>query len=209
VLDIESLELVAWSAAKRLVECYQRSVRPDWPWFESRLTYANAVLPHALFVASQRWPEEEFLEVAEASFKFLDQATTADDLFWPVGNCDWYPHGEEKALYDQQPVEAITMADAALTAFGLAREPKYLATYCRANDWLHGRNSLAEPLADVKAGACCDGLQPLGANRNQGAESTLAYLWMVVHNREIQALVASSPQSAIADEQFQATCSLQ
>ena len=38
----------------------------------------------------------------------------ADDVFWPIGNSGWYPHGEEKALYDQQPVEAVTMADAAL-----------------------------------------------------------------------------------------------
>ena len=72
VRDIELLELVAWSAAQRLIECYERSVRADWQWFESRLTYANAVLPHALFVACQRWPEERFLKVAEASFDFLD-----------------------------------------------------------------------------------------------------------------------------------------
>src|SRR3972149_5054291 len=75
VRDIELLELVAWSAAKRLVECYQRSVRPDWQWFESRLTHANAVLAQALFVAGQRWPKEGFLEVAEASFDFLARAT--------------------------------------------------------------------------------------------------------------------------------------
>ena len=50
--DIEPLETVAWSAAQRLVECYHRSQRPDWPWFESRMTYANAVLPHALFIAA-------------------------------------------------------------------------------------------------------------------------------------------------------------
>jgi len=107
------------------------------------------------------------------------------------------------------PVEAITMADAALTAFGLGRELKYRNTFCRANNWFHGRNSLAEPLADVEAGACCDGLQPLGVNRNQGAESTLAYLWMVVHNREIQALIAASPQPAVADAPSSASYSLQ
>lgn len=209
IRDIELLELVAWSAAKRLVEYYQRSVRPDWKWFESRLTYANAVLPQALFVAGERWSEEGFLEVAEASFDFLDQATTAEDIFWPIGNCDWYPHGEEKSLYDQQPVEAITMADAALAAFRLDHDPRYLSTFGRANDWFHGRNSLAEPLIDVAAGACCDGLQPLGVNRNQGAESTLAYLWMVVHNRELQALVADTARSAGADTQLQASCLLQ
>jgi hypothetical protein len=197
VHDIDMLELVAWSAAKRLVECYQRSLRADWQWFESRLTYANAVLPQALFVAGQRWPDD-FLEVAEKSFDFLDRATTADEIFWPVGNCDWYPHGEEKSLYDQQPVEAITMADAALTAYSMQQHAKYRSTFCRANDWFYGRNSLAEPLTDIATGACCDGLQPLGVNRNQGAESTLAYLWMVVHNREFQAIAAEDPQSATA-----------
>ena len=32
------------------------------------MTYANAVLPHALFVAAERWPEEDFLDVAETLF---------------------------------------------------------------------------------------------------------------------------------------------
>lgn len=76
VRDLEPLENVAWSSAQRLVECYRRSQRPEWPWFESRMTYANAVLPHALFVAAHCWPEEDFLEVAEASFDFLDRETT-------------------------------------------------------------------------------------------------------------------------------------
>ena len=195
VKNIELLELVAWSAAQRLIECYERSVRPDWQWFESRLTYANAVLPHALFVAGQRWPEENFREVAEVSFDFLDHATTANNMFWPVGNSDWYSHGEEKALYDQQPVEAATMADAALAAFQLNRADKYLTSFCQASDWFHGRNSLGEALAEPQFGACCDGLEPLGVNRNQGAESTLAYLWMAVHNFEMQRLLENGAAS--------------
>ncbi len=140
------------------------------------MTYANAVLPHALFIAAQCWPEEGHLDVAEATFAFLDRETTVDDVFWPVGNSNWYPHGEEKSPYDQQPVEAVAVADAALAAFGLLGEEKYLAAFRRANDWFYGRNSLHEPLADVASGACCDGLQSSGVNRNQGAESTLAYL---------------------------------
>lgn len=186
VPDVEALETVAWSAARRLVECYHRALRPDWQWFESRLTYANAVLPHALFVAAQRWPKELFLEVAETSFAFLDRATTDANVFWPVGNRGWYPHGEDKAPYDQQPVEAVTTADAALAAYGLLRDPRYLATACRARDWFHGQNSLRQSLVEVRRGACFDGLQPSGVNRNQGAESTLAYLWAEVRHAEVQ-----------------------
>jgi hypothetical protein len=198
VNDLGPVEAVAWSAAKRLVECYHRSLRPDWQWFESRMTYANAVLPHALFLAARRWPKEDFLEVAEASFAFLDRATTAESVFWPVGNKGWYHHGEEQARYDQQPVEAATMAHAALAAFGLLNEEIYLATFRRTRDWFHGRNSLRQPLADVRRGACYDGLQPSGVNRNQGAESTLAYLWTEVINYEARQALDRNSEAAVA-----------
>jgi len=186
VSGIDRLELVAFTAAQRLVDCYTRSVRPDWPWFEASMTYANAVLPHALFLASERWPGEAFRQVAEASFDFLDRVTTEDGVFCPVGNCDWYCRGEEKAQYDQQPVEAATMAEAALDAHRLHPNEKYVAIFHRTNNWFHGHNSLKAALAEPESGACCDGLQPLGVNRNQGAESTLAYLWMGVLNFESQ-----------------------
>jgi hypothetical protein len=176
VTDIEPLENVAWLAARRLVESYQRARRQDWPWFESRMTYANAVLPHALFLAARRWPKEDFLEVAEATFAFLDRETTEHGLFYPIGNNGWYTHGEDKARYDQQPVEAAMMADTALAAFDILGDEKYLATFHRAHAWFHGENNLRQPLVDVWCGACFDGLHPSGVNRNQGAESTLAYL---------------------------------
>ena len=184
--DIGPIEDVARLAAQRLFECYHRSQRPNWPWFESRMTYANAVLPHALFDAAERWPDEAFLAVAESSLAFLDLVTTTDDVFWPVGNRDWYSHGEEKSLYDQQPVEAATMAGAALAAFRLRGDENYLAIFRRAHRWFQGRNSLEQPLADRHCGACFDGLQPTGMNRNQGAESTLAYLWTELLNAEVQ-----------------------
>jgi hypothetical protein len=186
VQDIDPLQAVAWSAARRLVESYDRARRPNWPWFESRMTYANAVLPHALFVAAQRWPKEAFLEAAEASFAFLDRVTTDNDVFWPVGNSGWYPHGQDKALYDQQPVEAATMADAALAAFVLLNEEDYLNTFRRSRDWFHGQNSMRQAIADVGRGACHDGLRLSGVNRNQGAESTLAYLWTEALHLEFQ-----------------------
>ena len=144
--DIEPLEAVAWSAARRLAECYGRALRPDWQWFESRMTYANAVLPHALFAAARRWPEEDFLEIARASFAFLDRQTTAEGVFWPIGNEGWYPRGDEKALYDQQPLEAATMAETARAAFDLLGSHEYLAAFRRARGWFHGRNSLKRPL---------------------------------------------------------------
>jgi len=213
VPEVERLERIAWVGARRLVECYHRSLQPDWQWFESRLAYANAVLPHALFLAGRRWPNEAFLEVAEASFAFLDRVTTApllahgpraqgegtEIIFWPIGNNGWYKHGDAKASYDQQPVEAVTMAEAALAAFAMHNDVKHLATFRRAHAWFRGQNSLRQPLVQERLGACCDALQPSGVNRNQGAESTLAYLWTEVHNFELQqALGDNRPTAASA-----------
>ena len=198
VTEIEPLENIAWSAAQRLVQCYERSLRPDWQWFESNLTYANAVLPHALFLAARRWPTEAFLDVAQESFDFLDNATTSEDVFWPIGNHGWYAHGEDKAAYDQQPVEAVTMAEAAMSTFGLLTDPKYLAVFHRAHGWFHGQNSLGQSLCDDRRGACCDGLQPAGVNLNEGAESTLAYLWAEVHKSEIEQALGEEPMSSVA-----------
>jgi hypothetical protein len=209
VNGLDAIENVARSAARRLVECYNRSQRPDWPWFESRMTYANAVLPHALFVAARCWPEEEFLEVAEATFAFLDRETTArgnghalGDVFWPIGNNDWYPHGEEKSMYDQQPVEASTMAEAALAGFAMLGDEKYLTAFRRAYGWFFGQNSLGELLADVRCGACCDGLQPSKVNRNQGAESTLAYLWAQLNNKDYSTCVRNREPQIIGTRSY-------
>lgn len=188
--EIPLLESVARLAADRLVECFHRSQRPEWAWFESRMTYANAVLPHALFDAAELWPDSRFLAVAGTSFAFLDAVTTSNNVFWPVGNRDWYSLGDEKSLYDQQAVEASTMAEATVAAAKSQETDMCWSILRRAHGWFHGRNSLNLRMADAKNGACFDGLQEAGVNRNQGAESTLAYLWTE--------LLATTTQEALA-----------
>ncbi len=196
VHDSGPLEQVARCAADRLAECYCRSLKPDWFWFESRMTYANAVLPHALFDASEFWPADGFLHLAESSFGFLDLETTADEVFWPIGNRDWYSHGEVKSLYAQQPVEASTMVAAALAGFQRISQQKYLVIAARAYEWFRGLNSLKQPLVDVAEGACCDGIEPAGINKNQGAESTLAWLWTGLLWDSLDHELESEPQVA-------------
>jgi hypothetical protein len=177
---LDDLEDIARTAAERLVECYRRSRRDNWFWFESRLTYANAVLPHALFDAAELWTDTRYAEIAVSTIGFLDLSTTSNNIFWPIGNHDWFSHGEEKSLYDQQPVEASTMAAAALAARRVTGDEKYLKTFERCYAWFMGENSLNLQLADPQDGSCCDGLMASGLNQNRGAESTLAYLWTAV-----------------------------
>jgi hypothetical protein len=197
-VGFDLLEKAARTAAQHLVERYRSTERPDWQWFEPCLTYANAVLPHALFVAGELWPKKAYVDVAAASFAFLNGATTADGMFVPVGNNGWFPQDVEKALYDQQPLEAATMVDAAATAFTLYQDDSYLSVFHRAHDWFHGQNTLGQSLVDVGTGACYDGLQPTGVNRNQGAESTLAYLWTEVHTYDLSRPVGEKREAVFA-----------
>jgi hypothetical protein len=90
------------------------------------------------------------------------------------------------------------MAEAAQAALDLLDSQGYPATFRRVYSWFHGRNSLKQPLVDVGSGACCDGLQASGVNRNQGAESTLAYLAAEITNREILHLHGNIPLVAVA-----------
>jgi hypothetical protein len=92
------------------------------------------------------------------------------------------------------------MAEAALEAFGQCQQDKYLAAFRRARAWFHGQNSLRQALVDVRRGACCDGLHASDINRNQGAESTLAYLWTEVHGFEFQRALDAGAQGAVASE---------
>ncbi len=55
-------------------------------------------------------------------------------------------------------------------------EPQYIAKRFLCYRWFLGQNTLRAPLYDHETKGCCDGLLPNGINRNQGAESTLAYL---------------------------------
>lgn len=90
------------------------------------------------------------------------------------------------------------MADAALAAFHSLNDTRYLATFRRARGWFHGENSLREPVGDVRAGGCCDGLHASRVNRNQGAESTLAFLCAELLNNEAQQLSGDNRAATIA-----------
>jgi len=186
VSHIDALEQIARRAADCIVGAWQNTQQLNWQWFEPQMTYANAVLPHAMFDAAERWPEEDYLAIAESSFRFLDRATTRNNVFWPIGNDGWNSRTAEAALSDQQPLEASTMAAAAMTGLQLRHDEDYLAAFQRAHGWFHGQNSLQYPMADVESGGCLDGLESTGVNRNQGAESTLAYLWTQLLSLDVQ-----------------------
>ncbi len=78
--------------------------------------------------------------------------------------------------FDQQPLEAWATVSASLTAAELSDDDSWNLQADLALAWFLGCNDLRVPIANVETGACHDGLQFDRVNRNQGAESTLAWL---------------------------------
>jgi hypothetical protein len=155
-------------------------MRPGWPWPEPRLTYANAVLPDLLMAAGDCLHDDRLIDRGLGLLGWLLALQTRQDhlSFTPAGGLG---PDEQGPGFDQQPVEAATLADACVRAHHLTGEGRWSDAVESAAAWFFGRNDVAVSLYDPQTGGCCDGLEFAGRNENQGAESTLALITTVQH----------------------------
>lgn len=173
------IQEVAVACAAKLHRAWQAASTPHWPWFEKELTYANALLPHGLLAAAALTGNHEYQTIAAKAAAFLVESTIVNGMFRPVGNKGWYQEGSQPAVYDQQPLEAATTLEL-LLALRMSPDPTVHPTpeqIAAPYLWFLGHNRNQQLMADPVRGACYDGLNADSPNPNQGAESTLAYLW--------------------------------
>jgi len=164
--------------ANRLLDNYESSHTETWKWFEKSLSYSNARLSQALILAGWRSDNQRMIEVGMDSLKWLmaEQHYDDDEILVPIGSSGFYVEGQEKARFDQQPVEACATVSACLEVYRLTEESQWRDGAGRAFRWFLGRNDLQVALYDPSTGGCRDGLHPDRVNENQGAESTLSFL---------------------------------
>lgn len=163
----------------KLLELYENNRGDDWYWFEDKLTYCNAALPHAMLLCGQSLQNEEMTKAGLESLAWLTNLQHADKEgkhFVPIGSNGFYPRGGERTRFDQQPVEAQATISACLEANRFTGDSKWYREARRAFEWFLGRNDLQLPIYDPTTGGCRDGLLLDRVNENQGAESTLAFL---------------------------------
>src|SRR5713226_5552981 len=187
-------DLVRQQLAGRLLELYQTNNSEKWHWFEDRLAYCNAALPHAMLLCGQWIPNDAMTAAGMESLTWLTDVQRAKKggHFVPIGSNGFYRKGGKRARFDQQPVEAQATVSASLEAYRITGDTRWRKEAGRAFDWFSGRNDLNLPVYDPTTGGCRDGLHPDRANENQGAESTLAYLHALLELR----LAEHSLQSA-------------
>ena len=178
--DVSAQALLA--AAARVIG--RPTGNADWPWPESRLTYANAVLPEALIAAGHHLGDARTLEDGLHLLGWLVDVETREGHLsvTPVGG---WSLGEPRPGFDQQPIEAAALADACSRAWGLTGDVRWAHTVEQAVGWFLGDNDTGTSLYEPASGGGCDGLHIVGRNENQGAESTLALIATLQHARQL------------------------
>jgi len=181
--------------ANKLLDIYERTHTDSWHWFEKSLSYSNARLSQALLIAGARSANTRMIEVACESLTWLVKEQHRDDseVFVPIGSRGFFTVGEEKARFDQQPVEACATISACLQAYRVTKEKHWLDEAGCAFRWFLGKNDLRVPLYDETTGGCRDGLHPERVNENQGAESSLSFLMSLLEMKHAEIVNAAEP----------------
>jgi hypothetical protein len=179
VLQSRPDELAARALLVRATRPYlARPLEAEWPWPETRLTYANAALAEAMICAGGALGDPVSLARGVQMLDFLLTLEMRDGHLsvTPVGGRGQADHGEQAPRFDQQPIEVASLADACATAFRITGEDRWLDAIKLAWTWFLGDNDTGTQMFDSATGGGYDGLQAVGRNLNQGAESTLAML---------------------------------
>lgn len=149
--------------------------RPDWHWFEPALAYDNARLPEALLIAGRHLERPDFVQGGLETLRWIaDKQVAPEGYFRAVGSESFGRAYKSPLPYDEQPLEAQAMIDAAIAAWAVDKDARWPRLAETAYRWFLGQNHLDMPLATPANGGCYDGLTPHGPNQNQGAESLLA-----------------------------------
>ncbi len=177
--------------ADYLLNLYQSKKSADWYWFEDYMTYCNGVLPQAMISVYEINGDKRFLKAGLETLNFLNDILFRDGFLNIVGNQGWYQKGKTIPLFDQQPVDAASIAFACHEAYTITAKSEYLDMAQKAHAWYFGANINQLSLYDQESGGCYDALTEKGVNLNQGAEAVLSLL-MTEH------LMSSCASSEIA-----------
>ncbi len=175
-----------------LMRLHEENCIAEWKWFEPALSYCNAAIPRALIASGRGLANKEMLECGIGSLKWLiTLQTSSRGHFQPVGSDKVFERGSSKPVFDQQPIEAYSTTSACLEAYITTKDRYWYSEAEKAFQWFLGSNDLGIPLYEPMNGGCYDGLHVDRVNRNQGAESTIAFLLSLYEMTNITNIIES------------------
>jgi hypothetical protein len=168
-------------------------VTGPWPWPEPRLHYANALLPDAALAVANALGDRSAANDALGVLEWLVGIESLERhfSFAPVGG-----RGPDDSLpaFAQQPIEAWAMSEACARAYSYSHDRRWADATRRAASWFLGNNDLGVVMFDSATGGGFDGLESDGANRNEGAESSMAFVAAMTVLEELASQVSAAPE---------------
>ena len=181
----------------RLIDLYDRTATPDWPWFEEILSLRQR--PAAARPDRQR-PRRR--RRAGPGGRPARPGLAGRGPDGPAGALPGdrlprlLPQGAASRPGSTSSRSRPTRrSPPAWRRTGPPRTPRWLNEARSAFEWFLGRNDLGQELYDPATGGCCDGLQEDRVNRNQGAESTLAFLLSLAEMNLLESSLAAFRQA--------------
>lgn len=155
---------------------YIKNITKEWKWIENSLSYANAIIPLSFLCAAEALKQPDLENLGLEMLNFLNMETKYGDYPITIGNRGWYEKRGEKAIVDQQPIDAAYQVMANIKAFKLTADKCYLNEAKIYFSWFWGNNIIQQSLIDKRHESCGDGFSKIGVGLNCGAESTICYL---------------------------------
>src|SRR5690606_2175485 len=84
---------------------YEKASDDDWQWYESIISYDNAIIPYSLMLTKNILFEERYLLYSIESAAFLDKILFEDNRLQLIGNEGWYPKNGTKSYIGEQAIE--------------------------------------------------------------------------------------------------------
>src|ERR1700722_14396906 len=185
------------SLAAKLMQRYADAATDEWNWFEEVVSYANAKLPHAMILSGRCLNNKAMLELGLKTLRWLTKIQTSEaGSFRPIGSNGFFSRGKERAMFDQQPIEAQATISACIEAYQATDDLVWIVEARRVFEWFLGRNDLGLALYDPGTGGCRDGLHMDRLSQNEGAESTLAFLLSLAEMQALQNSLTSFKEPA-------------
>ena len=194
VLAVEPTHGLAQRVLKSFPSFLGPLVSADWRWPERTLRYANGSLAEALLVNGAFFSNDVSTRKAFAMLEWLVETETSTTS--SLSTQSWKRNisvtgttgrnaSQRAPQFDQQSIEVAAIADACFRAFSMTAEPRWRDAVELCGQWFVGRNDAGVPMFDIRSGGGYDGLHHNRVNKNQGAESTLAYLSTMQRLRQI------------------------
>ncbi len=176
------------------------NTRDSWCWFEPSVRYDAGMIAEALLAGGAALNDDRAVDAALGALRWLDAKCEGGDHMRFPGHLGMGPDGTTAGTGDEQPLETLALVRAYARAWDVTGDSWFRDRAVNAHAWFSGRNRLGIAIADPDGG-CFDGLGSIGVNRNQGAESTLAFVASSLVVDRVLRAAAAVPSSTPASGQ--------